>query len=303
MERVWSKRGEGRTLRAYQLAEDYTYCEQLAKAHYENFTVGSRLLPKEERKHVWAIYAFCRFTDDLGDEAQEDRLAKLDWWEGELWKCYNSAPEEDSLHLHHVIMVALADTIQEFSILPEPFLKLIEANRMDQRIKRYRTYKDLLYYCDHSANPVGRLFLHLFGYHDPERQRLADYTCTALQLTNFWQDIAADLEKDRIYIPQEDLEQFGYPEAGLREHVINDNFIELLRFELERTQQLFHRGLRLIELVDRRIRVDLKLFFYGGMAILDKIEKHGYDIFRHRPTLPKWEKGLILIRSLARCQR
>jgi squalene synthase HpnC len=282
---------EGTTiLRGVNLKEAYRYCKRLSK-HYENFTVGSFMLPREKRKHIWAIYAFCRFVDDLGDEAGGNRLGLLDRWEEELNLCYMGQPR-------HVIMVALADTIERYEIPKELFLKLIKANRMDQQIKRYRTFEDLLYYCDHSANPVGRLFLYLFGYNDPKLQRLADCTCTALQLTNFWQDIALDLKKGRIYIPQEDMKQFGYSKKELCNHVINTNFIELMSFELERTHKLFIKGLGLVDLVDRQIKVDLRLFSYGGMAILEKIKKCGYDVFRHRPTLSGWEKGWILFRSL-----
>ena len=266
----------------------YRYCERLARSHYENFPIASLLIPRGVRKHIYAVYAFCRYVDDLGDEAGGDRPALLNRWEEELDRCYSGRPE-------HPIMVALADTVERFAIPKEPFQKLIEANRIDQRRNRYRTYEELLHYCDHSANPVGRIFLHLFGVGDPERQRLADHTCTALQLTNFWQDIAIDLGKERIYLPQEDLERFGYSEEELKRWVVNENFKRLMRFELERTRGLFREGLKLVELLDGRIRVDVELFSRGGMAILKKIEGVGYDVFRRRPRLSIVEKmGLFL---------
>lgn len=275
------------------LKEAYRYCARLARSHYENFPIATLLIPRRLRKHVFAVYAFARYVDDLGDEARGDRSALLDWWEEELEACYRGRPR-------HIVMVALADTIAKFEIPIELFRKLIIANRMDQTKNRYRTYEELLNYCDHSANPVGRIFLHLFGYRDEERQRLADYTCTALQLTNFWQDIAIDLEKDRIYIPLEDLERFDYSEEELRAYAVNENFKRLMAFEIARTRELFARGLKLIELLDGRLRVDVELFSRGGMKILGKIEQVGYDVFRHRPTLSAGEKHALFIKALLR---
>ena len=274
------------------LEEAYRYCARLARSHYENFPIASLLIPREMRKHIYAVYAFCRYIDDLGDEARGDRLALLDAWEGELERCYRGEPR-------HPIMVALADTIERFAIPKEPFKKLIEANRLDQQKNRYRTYEELLHYCDHSANPVGRIFLHLFGYRDEERLRLADKTCTALQLTNFWQDIAIDLEKGRIYLPREDLERFGYSEEELKRHRVNENFKRLMRFELARTRELFSQGLRLVELLDGRLKVSVELFSRGGLAILEKIERVGYDVFHKRPQLTALEKALLFLFALA----
>lgn len=196
-------------------------------------------------------------------------------------------------------MVALRDTMEKFSIPLEPFLKLIKANRMDQEIKRYPTFQDLLYYCEHSANPVGHLFLYLFGYSDPKRQRLSDYTCTALQLTNFWQDIAQDIEQGRIYIPLEDLKAFSYTEEELQRGIVNENFIQLMSFEIKRTREFFERGLELVDLVEEELRLDVKLFSLGGIKILDLIERNGYDVFRRRPTLTPWQKGWLFLSTLA----
>lgn len=278
-------KGEGNGI---DIAEAYRHCERLARSHYENFQIASLLIPREVKRHIYAIYAFCRHVDDLGDEAEGNRPVLLNEWEEELDRCYSGRPEQ-------IIMVALADTIAQFAIPKEPFKKLIEANRMDQRIDRYRTYEELLKYCDHSANPVGRLFLYLFGYRESQLQELSDYTCTALQLTNFWQDIAIDLEKGRIYIPQEDLQRFNYTEEELKRHVVNENFRQLMRFELERTRGLFQEGLKLVEFLDGRLRVDVELFSRGGLRILRKIVKGNYDVFHRRPTLSKLEKlGLFL---------
>ncbi len=307
----------------------YGYCERLARSHYENFTVGSRLIPRDRLRHVYAVYAYCRTVDDLGDEAApgsaalqsnqsksnqsstpdttsllsppedfklEDfdgdvsayRLALLDIWQLELETCYAGTPE-------HPVMVALQETIQTFDLPPEPFLKLIEANRMDQRRQRYPTYADLLHYCDHSANPVGHLFLYLFGYRDEERQRLADATCTALQLTNFWQDVARDYQKGRIYLPQEDLARFGYTEAELAQGVFNDSFCRLLAFEVERAMTLFREGATLVPTLTGPARLDVALFTRGGVAVLDAIRKRGYDVLTARPSLSRARKASLFL--------
>jgi len=276
---------------AYTPAEAHVYCQRVALSHYENFTVASWLLPRALRRHVYAVYAFCRHVDDLGDEAPADRLRLLDDWQAELERCYHSTPR-------HPIFVALRETIRCFAIPPEPFLKLIEANRIDQRISHYRTFEELLHYCDHSANPVGHLFLYLFGYADAERQGLADATCTALQLTNFWQDIAVDLGKGRVYIPQEDMARFGYSEEELEHAIVNDSFRALVAFEVGRTRELFARGLGLLDMVNGRLKVDIKLFSLGGLSVLEAIETNGYDVFRRRPRLSRWQKAALFARGL-----
>jgi squalene synthase HpnC len=230
-------------------------------------------------------------VDDLGDEARGDRLELLRQWEKELVLCYGGTP-------HHPNMVALQETIQTFDIPPEPFLKLIKANRMDQEVKRYPTYDDLLYYCDHSANPVGHLFLYLFGYRDNYRRRLADCTCTALQLTNFWQDIPLDLKRGRIYIPLEDMARFRYSEEELKRGVVNRNFRRLMAFEVSRARHLFREGFKLTRMVRGLVRLDIALFSLGGMAILNAIERQGYDVFTHRPTLSRARKAWLLLSTL-----
>ncbi|MCS7207926.1 MAG: squalene synthase HpnC [Dehalococcoidia bacterium] len=273
------------------LDEAYALCVCLARTHYENFTVGSWLLPRDKLRHVCAIYAFCRTVDDLGDEAQGDRLALLDEWEADLRRCYTDTPR-------HPYLKALQATIRTFDIPLTPFLKLIEANRLDQRHTRWPTYQDLLFYCDHSANPVGHLFLYLFGYRDAERQRLADATCTALQLTNFWQDVRRDWDKGRIYIPLEDMARFGYTEGDLAQGVVNDAFRRLMAFEVERTRALFQQGLALVEKVEGLVRLDIKLFSLGGLAVLDAIERQGYDTLTRRPVVSKPRKVWLLLKTL-----
>ena len=277
--------------KAYSLAKAYAYCQRLATSHYENFTVASWLLPRALRPHVHAVYAYCRGVDDLGDEAEGDRLALLDDWEAELRRCFDGDAQQPAF-------VALQETIRRFDIPPEPFLRLIEANRMDQRVNRYRTFTDLQAYCQNSANPVGHLVLYLFGYRDEERQRLSDATCTALQLTNFWQDVRRDLRKDRIYIPLEEMDRFQYSEEDLLAARFDGRLRDLMAFQVRRTRELFRSGLELIPRVRGRLRLDLRLFSLGGLAVLDAIENIGYDVLNRRPKLSRARKALLALRGL-----
>jgi len=263
----------------------------VALGRRENFTVASWLLPRALRKHMYAVYAYCRGVDDLGDEANGDRLALLDEWERELLACYEGEPVD-------IRFIALQRTIRRFDIPPEPFLRLIEANRRDQRVQRYATFGDLLEYCSYSANPVGELVLHLFGYRDEKRRRLSDATCTALQLTNFWQDVGRDLDKGRVYIPQWDMERFGYSEADLMERRHSPQFRRLMIFQVERTRAYFEEGLELVPLVSGRLRFDLRLFSLGGLAVLEAIERMDYDVLRKRPALSGVQKALVAVRGL-----
>lgn len=269
----------------------YALCERLAKTHYENFTVGSWFLPRESRKHLYAVYAFCRFVDDLGDEFEGNRLDALDFWEEEVQSCYGGVPK-------HPYTIALQQTISAFDIPREPFLRLVQANRMDQTSSRYATYQDLELYCQHSANPVGHLVLYVSGYRDQERQKLSDCTCTALQLANFWQDVSRDYAMSRIYIPMEDLARFGCGEEELARGVSTDAFRELMRFEVDRARELFRQGLGLVDTLDGRIKLDVALFGLGGLKILDAIERQGYDVLRRRPKVSKAAKIRLMLGTM-----
>ncbi len=277
--------------RPYSLAEAFAYCRRLTTSHYENFTVASWLLPRALRPHLYTVYTYCRTVDDIGDEAEGDRLALLEDWEGQLRRCYDGSTR-------HPAFVALRETVRRFDVPLAPFLRLIEANRMDQRVNRYRTYDELLNYCQHSANPTGHIVLYLFGYRDEERQRLSDATCTALQLTNFWQDVQIDLDKGRIYIPLEEMERFGYGEADLLEGRFDGRFRDLMAFQVKRTRELFHRGLQLIPRVRGRARLDLRLFSLGGLAVLDAIEAIDYDVLHRRAKLSRARKAWLTVRGL-----
>jgi len=272
----------------------FAACEQLAKTHYENFSVGSRLLPKHLRPHFFSIYAFSRGVDDLGDEAEGDRLALLDMWESELDACY--APGGPT----HPYFVALAETIRIFDIPAEPFKRLVEANRRDQEIIRHQTYDDVLEYCSYSANPVGHLVLYLGSIRDPELHELANNTCTGLQLANFWQDVKRDSEIGRIYIPTEDLVKFGVTEDQISAGKFDDNFAALMQFEVDRARQLFIDGYPLANHLDKSLKADFGLFTRGGLSILQAIERQNYNVLESRPTLSKFEKGKILVSTWIR---
>lgn len=270
------------------VAEAFKYCEAIARTHYENFTVGSAFLPREKRRHVYNLYAYSRSVDDLGDEAEGDRPALLDAFEADLRRCWGGHPRQS-------LFVALQDTITRFGIPAEPFERLIEANRMDQRIARHETFADLRHYTKHSADPCGRLFLYVFGYRDAERHALSDHICTALQLTNFWQDVSIDWEKDRIYFPLEDLRRFGYTEEDLAAARFNDAFRALMAFEVDRARRMFDDGEPLLKTLESRCRFDVKLFSLGGRSILDAIEKANYNVFHSRPTLSKAGKMGLMV--------
>ncbi len=266
-------------------------CAELAGSHYENFTLVSYLVPHKMRGHIVALYAFCRVVDDIGDEAPGDRLTLLDRFGEELRNTYRGSPR-------HPVMVALQKTIEQFNLPEELFCRLIEANRIDQQKTRYLTFDELLDYCDHSANPVGRLFLMMFGYENEKLFSLSDSTCTGLQLTNFWQDLRRDFDMERVYLPQQDMERFGVTEEDLSRNAANDSLRELLRFQVERARDYLASGLPLIDHVRGHLRVDIALFSRGGLAILDKIESARYDTLQMRPTLNKQEKIRLFVLTL-----
>jgi squalene synthase HpnC len=277
----------------HDLPHARAYCRRLARRHYENFSVASALLPRRLRQHFHNIYAYCRWADDLADETGGGRaaLALLRWWRQELVDCYAGRPR-------HPVMVALRETIDRFSIPSQPFLHLLFAFEQDQLLKRYQTFAQLLEYCRYSANPVGHLVLYLCEAYAPEATKLADRICTGLQLANFWQDVARDLEIGRIYLPEEDRQRFGVTEGELRERRFTMAFARLMALEVDRARDLFYRGYPLLDLVPTDVRVDIELFIRGGLAILCKIEKCGYNVLEARPTLGKWEKAALLLPPL-----
>jgi squalene synthase HpnC len=274
------------------LAEGRAYCRRLARRHYENFTVTSWLLPAELRPHFCNIYAYCRWSDDLADETAggTQSLELFDWWQSQLEDCYRGVAT-------HPVFVALAETIREFEIPIEPFRDLLVAFRQDQTCTRYETFEELLSYCHNSANPVGRLVLYLGRCHDEERGRLADSVCTGLQLANFWQDVARDYNRGRIYLSQESCRAAGYDEAMFARHEFNPQFRQLMVGEVERAESLFDAGQPLVALVPAVIRIDVQLFIDGGRAVLNAIRKIDYNVWRRRPVVSKWKKFMLLVRA------
>ena len=277
---------------APSLEEARLYCERLAKSHYENFSVATWFLPKRLRQHFYNVYAYCRISDDLGDEVGDPQqsLELLEQWETELNACYAGSPK-------HPVFVALAETVKQCSIPKHEFSDLLIAFRQDQTVTRFDTFNDVLAYCRYSANPVGHLVLYLCGYRDVERQRLSDYTCTALQLANFWQDVSVDYGKGRIYLPLEDLRRFGVTGDEIAERRATPQFVAMMKFEVERARDWFARGLPLVKMVNRELAVDLELFSRGGQEILNAIERQGYDVLRARPEISKPRKLMLVLRA------
>jgi len=280
---------------APSLEEARAWCRRLAESHYENFHVATWFLPERLRPHFHSIYAYCRVSDDLGDEVGNSAasLALLEQWGRELDACYEG-------EARHPIFVALAETIRVCSIPKEPFADLLVAFRRDQRVTRYKTMLDLLgSYCRYSANPVGRLVLYACGEATEEKFRLSDATCSALQLANFWQDVKRDFARGRVYLPQQDMEFFGVTEASIAAGVASQEFRELMRFEVSFARGRFEEGFALIDLVDRALAVDLDLFSRGGLEILRAIERRDYDVLSERPAISKGARLKLGMRAVA----
>jgi len=284
--------------KAPTLDEALAYCRHLAESHYENFHVASWFLPAPLRPHFHAIYAYCRISDDLGDEVPDRSaaLALLDLWGRELDACYEG-------HARHPVFVALAETIRACNIPKEPFADLLTAFRQDQTVTRYETMEDVLGYCRYSANPVGRLVLYACGEADDrvreENFRLSDATCSALQLANFWQDMRVDWGKDRVYLPQADMRAHGVTDATIAAGVATPEFRALMRREVDYARSLFLEGLTLIGRVRRDLALDLDLFSRGGLEILRAIERRDYDVLSARPAISKTTKLALAFRALA----
>lgn len=276
------------------LAQAREYVRWLATHQYENFHVVSRLLPRRLHDDFYSVYAYCRWADDLGDEIQSASrsLELLDEWERELERCYEGRPA-------HPVFIALAPTAREREIPIEPFRDLLRAFRQDQTVHRYSDWESLINYCRYSANPVGRLVLYIAGYRDEERQTLSDRTCTALQLANFWQDVGRDLKKGRIYIPMDLARAHRVSEDDIVAKKFTPGFIALMKELIGRTRVLFSAGAPLETMVERHLRVDLELFRRGGIAVLDAIDRGGYDTLHHRPALGKLVKAGLLGRAIA----
>jgi len=265
------------------------YCGSVTRRHYENFTVVSWLLPRRLVPHFHAVYAWCRWADDLADETGSEASAMLDWWNAELEACYAGEPR-------HPVTVVLRETVRRFDIPKERFADLLSAFRQDQVVTDYDSFAQLEDYCRRSANPVGRLVLHLFEAHRSECLEPSDAICTGLQLANFWQDVSRDQADGRIYLPKEDRVRFGVaPETW---HTQPAAMRELIRFQVDRTHTYFDRGACLPAMLPRSARIDVDLFLRGGRAVLRAIAAQNFDVLARRPTVGKARKLMLLARAI-----
>lgn len=271
------------------------WCKQLAETHYENFHVATWFLPARVRPHFESVYAYCRVSDDLGDEvgSTATALRLLTTWEAMLDECYGS-PERS----RHPVFVALRETIVACDLPKQPFADLLRAFRQDQVKTHYDTWEEAVAYSRDSANPVGRLVLMISGYRDEERMGLSDKVCTALQLANFWQDMVRDSEIPRRYVPSEYMARFGVEEGQIEGRVFTPEFGAMTRALVERTRSMLREGAALVKTVDRELAVTLGLFVKGGEAILDGIEQQGYDTLRGRPVVTRRRKAMLLAGAL-----
>ncbi|MGD9647259.1 MAG: squalene synthase HpnC [Pirellulales bacterium] len=323
----WGPRSAANPNSAPSLDEARAYCSWVAQTHYENFTVASWLLPRALRPHFHAVYAYCRWADDLADEAEAmptddhalpryapagsgvhgtltaaapaqitaaTRLELLDWWEEQLLQCYHGGP------VRHPVLVALEDTIRQFDIPAEPFRDLLIAFRQDQSVNRYETFDDLLGYCRNSADPVGRLVLYLGRAHTAENVALSDSICTGLQLANFWQDVALDWRRGRCYLPLESLRAGGIDEGELAAGRATPALRQVLAAEVDRAEQWLLAGLPLVKRTPPWLQIDLWLFIHGGLEILSAIRRANYDVWTARPKVSRGAQLRLLSRAVAR---
>jgi squalene synthase HpnC len=280
----------------YSEQDALAYTRWLATRHYENFQVVSFLLPRHLHQDFYNVYSFCRWADDLGDEIGDPKESTrlLAWWSRELQTMYATGEAT------HPVFVALKTTVDRHRIPIQPFERLICAFQHDQVVTRYRNFDEIFAYCVNSANPVGHLVLYLGGYSDAERQHLSDFTCTALQLANFWQDISVDLKKDRIYLPLDLLARHSYTVDDLASLRFNDAFRSVMKEAVSVADVFFRQGLPLVKMVDRRLSLDLELFSRGGLKVLDKIRAQDYNVLARRPHISKTERVGILFQCLRR---
>lgn len=281
---------------AWTVDRAYQFCERLARSHYENFPVGSRLVPKRLRNHFYSIYSFARLADDFADEdydkdrSDDERVAFLTQWRAMLKQSVEGRAT-------HPVFIALAETIKQFDLPVMLFEDLLSAFLQDVTVRRYQSFDQLKDYCRRSANPVGRLILLLFGYESERLARWSDSICTALQLANHWQDVSIDLGKDRIYIPAEDLARFNLGEDDLKQHSFDERFRRLMEFEVERARSLLEEGKPLCVAVKGRLGLELRAIWLAGARILDRLEENRYDVFRQRPVITAADKVQIMLKA------
>jgi squalene synthase HpnC len=281
--------------------EAYKFCENLTKKHYENFPVGSLLISKGKRKFVYSVYAFARTADDIADSDElnsKEKVNALIEYEKELQDAYQDNFSNSSEH--GKIFTALSNTKDKLNIPIKEFRNLLTAFMQDAVKDRYQTFQELIDYSENSANPIGHLVLYVFGFNeisDEKIFRLSGKICTALQLTNFWQDVSRDLEISRIYIPEEVMHKFNYKVEWLFKKIENENFKEMMKELVEKTKAIFTEGKEIIDLVGGRLRLELKATILGGNEILKKIEEINYNVLSQRVKVEKSDKINIIFRT------
>jgi|HubBroStandDraft_2_1064218.scaffolds.fasta_scaffold31410_1 squalene synthase HpnC len=277
------------------LAAAEAYCRNLARRHYENFPLASWMLPHRLHQHFFNVYAYCRWADDLGDEVgdRERSSQLLAWWRDQLDACYGGSAV-------HPVFVALRTTIERFAIPREPFADLISAFEQDQHVREYETFAQLADYCRRSADPVGRIVLHLCECFNESNARLSDSICTGLQLANFWQDVARDYDIGRVYLPRQTRARFGYTDDDLCHRRTNDAFLAVMQFEVARARYYLLGGLPLVQILPGRLQIDIELFARGGLSILDHLEQIGYRVWERRPIISKGEFARLFAGTLGR---
>ncbi|MDD8017175.1 MAG: squalene synthase HpnC [Bacteroidota bacterium] len=267
---------------------------QLAAKHYENFPVGSVFIPRKYRTPIHLIYAFVRVADDIADEGSlnsQERIEKLNGWGSLLQQAIQGRPSDGFFE-------KLAAVIATHELPVQLFEDLLTAFRKDAENVLYQSFDDVLDYCTYSANPIGRLLLKIFHCSNEETERLSDDICTALQLTNFWQDISVDTRRNRFYIARDEFQQYRLSLIDLYSDMHKDRFVELMKYKIEWTKNLFESGKPLFHAVPKSFRYELKLTWHGGMRVLKKIEEQGYDTRLLRPKLETKDKLLIAAQSL-----
>lgn len=261
----------------------YNKALQFTKSHYENFPVISLFVRRDIRKHIAIIYQFARQADDIADEGimpQDERITQLNNYESELGRSFSN-------NFTGGFWKALKLTIDQYKLDIENFFNLLKAFKQDVWKKRYKNFSEVLQYCKYSANPIGRLILGLHNIHNPDAQKYSDKICTALQLTNFYQDVSVDIFKNRIYLPEDELENFKVGFDVIKQKQFSEQFKNLMKFQVDRTKTMFDEGINLLSYLPIRLRFQILVTIKGGQAILKKIEIQNYNVLENRPTLSK----------------
>ena len=281
--------GPERADQTVSLAEAQRHCRGMATGHYENFPVLSLAVPGNLRQDMANVYAFCRWADDLGDEidSPQESMALLEWWQRELDACFQG-------EAWHPVFVALRETVRIRHLSQQPFNDLLSAFRQDQSKRSYETFAELQDYCRRSADPVGRIVLRLCGRDSAENIARSDAVCTGLQLINFWQDVARDFDRGRVYLPAEDRRRFGYTDDDLQSRRTTPAFQKLMAFEVDRARNLLREGQPLADGMPGRLKIVIAMFALGGLRLCDHLAAMDYRVWDRRPTVGGGDAARIL---------